>query len=82
MPKPDISPERMQRLPLTEAIAELRRHHDHIQQQIDALDFSDEEREAFRDWVETFLAKRHAGPDALDEMQVSLLAIKPAAGAA
>ena len=82
MPKPDISPERMRRLPLTEAIAELRRHYDHIQRQIDALDFSDEEREAFRDWVETFLAKRHAGPDALDEMQVCLLAIKPAAGAA
>jgi hypothetical protein len=83
MRKPDLAPERLQRLPLIEAIAELRRNLEYIDRQVDKA-FSDDPQEAaeFRAWVASILDERRAGPAALDEMEAGLLDRAPTAGTA
>jgi hypothetical protein len=83
MPKPDLSPERLQRLPLTKAIDELRQNLEWINRQVDEA-FPNDPQEAaeFRAFVASFLAEHRADHAALDEMEAGLLAIAPPAGVA
>jgi hypothetical protein len=83
MTKPDLSPERLQHMPLLDAVDELRQNLKRIDRQVDEA-FPDDPQEAaeFRAWIASFLAEHRADHAALDEMEAGLLTIQPTAGTA
>jgi hypothetical protein len=82
MTKPDLSPEHLQRMSLTEVIAELRQNLKYIDQQIDETFPDPKEAEAFRAHIAPILAEHGADHAALDEMEAELLSAASPAGTA
>jgi hypothetical protein len=82
MPKSDLSTERMQRLPLHEAINELRQNLIWIDQLITETFPDPKEAEAFRAHIAPILAEHRADHAALDAMEAGLLDLVPTAGTA
>jgi hypothetical protein len=82
MQQPDISPERIQCLPLHEAIAELRRSLIWIDQMITEAFPDPDEAEKFRAHIAPILAEHRADHAALDEMEAVLLDLASTAGTA
>ena len=85
MQKPDLSYERMQRLPLAEAIDALRQNLEWIDQLITDTFPDPKEAEAFRAHIAPILAEHRADHAALDEMEAGLTGLldrAPAAGTA